>query len=126
APTEGNASPLQGSRAAPPNLGSTHMEATSMFQPKLRSTVAAVMLLAPMAASFLAAPAQAAPATVTRPAITNMALNSDAGLSPGATLRVEVIATPNARRASLTLGDSGISVPLRQAAPGKYTGSHVL
>jgi hypothetical protein len=97
-----------------------------MSQPKLRSTVAAIMLLAPMAASLLTAPVQAAPATVAQPAITNMALNSDAGLSPGATLRVELIATPNARRASMTLGDSGITVPLRQAAPGKYTGTHVI
>ena len=97
------------------------------MQAKLRSTVAAMMLLAPMAASFVAQPVHAqARATVAAPAITNMALNSDGGLSAGATLRVELIATPNASRANLTLGDSGIIVPLRQQAAGKYTGSYVV
>ena len=93
---------------------------------QLRSTVAALMLLVPVAASFVAQPAQAQTRTAAQPAITNMALNSDAGLSAGATLRVQVIATPNARRASLTLGDSGVTVPLRQATAGKYTGSYVV
>ena len=95
------------------------------MQAKLRSTVAAMMLLAPVAASFVAQPAQAA----TRPAapsITNMSLNSDAGLSAGATLRVQLQATPDARRASITLGDSGVTVPLRQHARGKYSGTYVV
>jgi len=97
------------------------------MQARLRSTVAAMILLGPMAASFVAQPVHAqARATVAAPAITNMALNSDAGLSAGATLRVELIATPNASRANLTLGDSGIIVPLRQQAAGKYTGSYVV
>ena len=97
------------------------------MQARLRSTVAAMMLLAPVAASFVATPVQAQTrATVAAPSITNMALNSDAGLSAGATLRVQVLATPNARRASLTLGDSGITVPLRQQAAGSYTGSYVV
>jgi len=93
---------------------------------QLRSTVAALMLLVPVAASFVAQPVHAQARTAAQPAITNMALNSDAGLSAGATLRVQVIATPNARRASLTLGDSGVTVPLRQATAGKYTGSYVI
>lgn len=93
----------------------------------LRSTVAAVMLLAPLAASFVAQPAHAATrATVAQPQITNMALNSDSGLSPGATLRVQLSATPNARSASITLGDSGVTVPLRQQTRGNYTGSYVV
>lgn len=91
----------------------------------LRSTVAAAMLLAPIAATFVAEPVAAQQRAV-QPSITNMALNSDAGLSPGATLRVQVVATANARRASLTLGDSGISVPLKQQARGSYTGSYVV
>jgi hypothetical protein len=95
------------------------------MQAKIRSTVAAAMLLAPVA--FLAQPVQAQTrATVATPSITNMALNSDAGLSAGATLRAEVIATPNARRSTLTLGDSGISMTLRQQTPGKYVGSYVV
>jgi hypothetical protein len=97
------------------------------MQAKLRSTVAAMMLLAPLAASFVAQPAHAQTrATVAAPSITNMSLNSDAGLSAGATLNVNVIASPNARSASLTLGDSGITVPLRQQGPGKYAGSYVV
>ena len=95
------------------------------MQARLRSTVAAVMLLVPVAATFVAQPA-AAQQQRAAPSITNMALNSDAGLSPGATLRVQVYATPNARRASLALGDSGISVPLRQTTAGNYTGSYVV
>lgn len=92
---------------------------------QVRSTVAALMLLAPVA--FVAQPVHAQQrATVAQPQITNMALNSDAGLSPGATLQVQVVATPNARRATMTLGDSGITVPLRQLAPGSYTGSYIV
>jgi hypothetical protein len=97
------------------------------MQPKLRSTVAAIMLLAPIAATFVAPPAQAqARAAVAQPSITNMSLNSDGGLSAGATLRVQLYATPNARRATLTLGDSGVTVPLRQQGAGNYTGSYVV
>lgn len=94
----------------------------------LRSTVAAVMLLAPVAASLVVLPAnaQTARAPAKAPSISNMALNSDAGLSAGATLRVQVYATPNARRASLTLGDSGITVPLKQQTAGNYVGSYVI
>ena len=94
----------------------------------LRSTVAAVMLLAPLAASFVAQPVQAQTQarTAAKPSITNMALNSDSGLSAGATLRVQVIGTRNASRGSLTLGDSGITVPLRQTSPGSYTGSYTI
>src|SRR5205085_1288149 len=91
-----------------------------MSRPSLRSTVAAVMLLVPVAASFMAQPAQAQ--TRAQPAISNMSLNSDAGLSAGATLRVQVYATANAQRASVTLGDSGVTVPLRQQTAGNYTG----
>lgn len=94
---------------------------------KIRSTVAAVMLLAPTAAMMMAQPAAAQQrAVVAQPSITQMALNSDAGLSPGATLRVQVIGTPNARSGSLTLGNSGISIPLRQESPGSYAGSYVV
>lgn len=97
------------------------------MQARLRSTVAAMMLLAPVAASFVAQPVQAQTrATVATPSITNMALNSDAGLSAGATLRVQVYATPKARRATLALGDSGITVPLRERTAGNYTGTYVV
>jgi hypothetical protein len=96
------------------------------MQARLRSTAAAIMLLAPLGFGLVASPAQAARAVVAQPSISNMSLNSDAGLSAGATLRVQVFATANARRASLTLGDSGISVPLQQKAKGTYAGSYVV
>ena len=92
----------------------------------LKSTVAALMLLAPVAATLVAQPVQAQTRAATAPQVTNMSLNSDAGLSAGATLRVQVYATPNARRASITLGDSGVTVPLRQTSNGNYTGSYVV
>lgn len=92
---------------------------------KLRATVAAAMLLGPLAGGFALQPAHAQTRAAT-PSISNMALNSDAGLSPGATLRVQLYATKNAKRASVTLGDSKVVVPLRQASPGNYTGSYVV
>lgn len=92
---------------------------------RLRSTVAAAMLLGPLAGAFVAEPA-VAQQRAARPAISNMSLNSDAGLSPGATLRVQVYGTANARRGSVTLGESGVTIPLRQQSPGNYTGSYVL
>ncbi|HEX7890526.1 MAG TPA: hypothetical protein VF522_14285 [Ramlibacter sp.] len=94
---------------------------------RLRSTVAAVMLLGPLAATLVAEPAAAQQrAVVATPQIANMTLNSDEGLSPGATLRFQLSATPNARRASVTLGNSRISVPLRQQTRGNYTGSYIV
>lgn len=92
---------------------------------KLRSTVYAAMLLAPLAGAFVAEPV-AAQQRAAQPSIRNMSLNSDAGLSPGATLRVQVYASPNAKRGSVTLGESGVSIPLRQQSPGNYTGSYVV
>jgi hypothetical protein len=92
---------------------------------RLRSTVAAALLLAPAALTFLAEPAAAQQRAASQPAITNMVLNSDAGLSPGATLRVQVQATPNAKRATISLGE-GVTVPLQQQGPGQYSGSYVV
>lgn len=92
----------------------------------IRTTVAAALLMAPAALTFLAESAVAQQRAASQPAIANVALNSDAALSPGATLRLQVSATPNARAATVTLGDSGITVPLRQQAAGTYTGSYVV
>jgi len=96
------------------------------MQQRLRSTAAAIMLLAPLGFGLVAPPAQAAKAVVAQPGVRTMSIDSDAGLSPGATLRVQVFATPGARRASLTLGNSGITVPLKQKAKGTYAGSYVV
>ena len=92
----------------------------------LRPTAAALMLaLAPLGGSLLALPAAAAPAAA-QPAIANISINSDAGVSPGATIRLQLTAAANASRASVTLGDSGIVVPLTQQGAGNYAGSHVV
>jgi hypothetical protein len=91
---------------------------------QLRSTVAAVMLLVPVAASFVAQPAAAQQQAA--PAIASLALNADAGLSPGSTLRLQLQGTPYARSASVVLGDSGIVVQLQPQSPGTFTGAYVV
>lgn len=103
------------------------------MKPTLRKNVAtALLLLAPLGAAIVATPAAAQYAPQYRVAqvapgrITNMSLNSDAGLSPGATLRVQVYGTPDARFANATLGASGIRIALRERAPGEYVGTHVI
>lgn len=95
-----------------------------------KNFAAALLLLAPMGAALVAQPsaAQHAPyrAEAGTGSIRAMALNSDAGLQPGATLRLQVYATPGARWANATLGDTGIRVPLRERSPGEYVGTHVI
>ncbi|MDB5857826.1 MAG: hypothetical protein JWQ76_1515 [Ramlibacter sp.] len=94
---------------------------------KLRSQVAAIMLLAPAAAIFIAQPAAAQQrAVVATPVITSMAVNADEGLAPGSTLNFQLYAAPRARKADVVLGKSGIIVPLRERTPGNYTGSYVV
>jgi len=89
----------------------------------LRSHAAAAMLLlAPMAATFVATPASAQ-VDIT---IHAMSLNSNHGLQPGATLRLDVQAPPGGRNASVVMGNSGVVVPIRESAPGRYSGSHVI
>jgi hypothetical protein len=83
------------------------------------------MLLAPVAA-FVAQPVHAAESSAAQPSIGAVSLNADAGLSPGSTLRVQVNATPDARRASVTLGDDGPTVPLHESEPGRYSGTYVV
>lgn len=104
------------------------------MKPTFRKHVAAAaMLLAPLGAALVAQPAAAQYVPSYRVAqdvdqgrITNMSLNSDAGLRPGATLRVQVYATPGARWANVALGGSGVRVPLRETSPGEYVGTHVI
>lgn len=93
------------------------------MQARLRAhAAAALLLLAPMAATFVAQPV----AAQAQPSINNMSLNSDHGLAPGATLRAQVYATPGGRNASVVLGASGISIPLREQSAGNYAGSYVI
>ena len=92
----------------------------------------AALLLVPLGAAFVAQPAAAAPAVhhrvahVTHGRIVNMALDSNAGLAPGARLRVQVNATPGARVVNATLGHSGVRLRLHERAPGRYVGTHVI
>lgn len=88
----------------------------------------ALMLLAPVAATVFASPAAAQHrVAVAQPAaITSLALNADQGLVPGSTLRVQVSAAPDADWAHVTLGQSGIRVPLRETSPGRYVGSYTV
>lgn len=91
-----------------------------------RNIAAAMMLLGPIGAGFVAQPAAAQYYQAEQGRVTGMSLNSSAGLAPGATLRVQVYATPRARWANATLGDSGVRVALRERAPGEYVGTHVI
>lgn len=93
---------------------------------KIRSQVAAIMLLAPVA--FLAQPASAQQrATVAAASeITSLAVNSDAGISPGATLRFQMYGTPRARAAKVTIPGAAAQAQLAERSPGNYTGSYVV
>jgi hypothetical protein len=91
---------------------------------------AAVLLLAPLGVTLVAQPAAAQQyqyrvAESRQGTISNMTVDSDAGLRPGSTLRILVRATPGARAANLALSD-GVRVPLRERAPGEYVGSYVI
>jgi hypothetical protein len=93
-----------------------------------KNAAAAMLVLAPLGAVFVTQPAAAqytARVADTQGRIQNMSLNSDGGLRPGATLRVQVYGTPGARWASVALGD-GIRVPLRERSPGEYVDTHVI
>lgn len=93
----------------------------------LRTHVAAALLLLPMSAVLVAEPAAAQQrAVVAQPGIHSMALNSNAGLAPGATLRVQLYASPGARAASVALGSSGVRISLHEQSGGNYVGSHTI
>lgn len=91
---------------------------------------AAALLLAPLGVALTAPPAAAQQyqyrvAETRQGTVSHMTVDSDAGLRPGSTLRIVVLATPGARRASLALADE-LRVPLRERAPGEYVGSYVI
>ncbi|MDB5900513.1 MAG: hypothetical protein JWP22_4091 [Ramlibacter sp.] len=95
---------------------------------------AATMLLLPMGA-VLAQPATGSPYNGPRqgavvaqaqPEIRAMSLNSDAGLAPGATLRVQVTATPGADHAMVRLRGSGVQIALREQGLGNYVGRYTM
>ena len=91
---------------------------------QLRHHVAALLLLAPVSATFVAAPA-AAQSAVVMPQITGLTLNADNGLAPGSQLQVAVQGTPRGY-ARVQLGGTDISVALREASRGMYKGSYTV
>src|SRR4051812_30408218 len=96
------------------------------MQHKLRAQVAAIMLLARAAPTFLAHPAAAQKRATTAPVINSLALNADEALSPGSTLNFQLSAAPKAKKAEVVLGKSGIVVPLSERSAGNYSGSYVV
>lgn len=95
----------------------------------VRKLAAVAMMLAPAGAALVALPAAAGHpqyryAQEDRGQIARMSLYSNAGLRPGATLRVHVFATPGARWASATLGESRVRLVERR--PGEYVGAHLI
>jgi hypothetical protein len=97
----------------------------------MKSVTAALMLLAPFGAALVAQPAAAQHynyrvAAAEDARIMGMSLNSDSGLRPGATLRLQVRATPGARWMSATLSEDGERVRLVERGPGEYVGSYII
>jgi hypothetical protein len=102
----------------------------------LRTHAAAAMLLLPLAAAVMVQPVSAEQAVVAQsgprytvaaqPRVQSMALNANAGLAPGSTLRVQVTASPGADTASVRLRGSGVRVALRERAPGEYVGNYTV
>jgi hypothetical protein len=90
---------------------------------QLRHTVAALMLLAPVAATFVAQPVAAQQRAA--PQITGLTLNADNGLEPGSTLRLAVQGTPGGR-ATLQFAGTPIRVALRETSRGFYRGSYTV
>jgi hypothetical protein len=98
-----------------------------MMKTALRNYTAAALLLVPAAAALVAQPAIAQQrVVVAQPVITSLALNSNSGVAPGSTLRLQLYASPGARWTSVTLGDSGIRVALSEQSPGNYIGTYTV
>lgn len=91
---------------------------------QLRHHAVAVMLLAPLAATFVAQPA-AAQERAAAPQIKTMSLNANDGLKPGSVLRIRVEGTPGSH-ASVNFGKTDITVDLRESESGVYTGRYAV
>ncbi len=92
----------------------------------IRSHVAAAALLLVPGAVLLATQPAAAQERVARPAIASLTVDADRGLAPGSTLRLVAHATPGARWATVSLGEGGPRVALREQGRGRYTGTYVV
>jgi hypothetical protein len=98
-----------------------------MAGPFLRKLAAVTVMLAPLGTALVAQPVAAEHnhpriAEIEQGQISRMQLYSNAGLRPGATLRLHVQATPGARWANATLGD--VRMRLVEQRPGEYLGIH--
>ena len=91
---------------------------------QLRTHVAALLLLAPVAATFVAQPA-AAQQRVVVPQIQGMQLNADNGLEPGSQLRLMVEGTPGSR-VTVNFGKTDITLTLRETDRGVYRGTYTV
>lgn len=91
---------------------------------QLRAQVAALLLLAPAAATFTALPTTvlAQPAT---PEVRSLEVTSDKGVTPGSRLRFRLEGTPRAQ-ASVRIRGIQSSIPLREVERGIYVGRYVV
>ena len=92
----------------------------------LLSQAAALCLLAP--AGLLSLPAHAAtdaPVVAAAPQTRGLEVNADNGVAPGSQLQLKLEATPGGQ-ASARLPGLETPVPLREVAPGQYSGRYVV
>lgn len=91
----------------------------------LRHAIAAASLLAPIALAIAPAHAQRVLLAPQQATIQSIALNADRGLAPGSTLDLVVEATPR-QYVEVSLGTSGITVPMREVSNGVYRGAYTV
>jgi hypothetical protein len=91
---------------------------------QLRNHVAALCLLAPAAATFMALPS-AALAQLATPEVRALEVTSDGGINPGSRLRFVLRGSPGAQ-ASVRIRGVDHSIPLNEVNPGLYMGRYVV
>jgi len=89
----------------------------------VRTHVAALALLAPIAATVAALPGVAVAQQA--PQVRGLSVNADDALRPGSDVHFSLQATPGSR-ASLALGNTDIVLNLRETAAGVYTATHTV
>ncbi len=90
----------------------------------LRSHVAALLILAPTAATLTALPTVAAAQSAT-PEVRSLEVISDHGVEPGSRLRFRLEGSPGAN-ASIRIRGVQNSIALREVEPGLYVGRYVV
>ncbi|HSV46004.1 MAG TPA: hypothetical protein VLJ58_09455 [Ramlibacter sp.] len=94
---------------------------------QLRSTAAALCLLLPVSAAFVATPAAAQKrvAAVPTPEIDSLQINADEGLAPGSELEFTLEGTPRGQ-ARVRIVKHNINLVLKETARGVYTASYIV